>query len=99
VLRRAMAFCRSWKARLPKKMRLPLCCLAGEGVHGPADAYADGQEKEERPHDVSGALVGTTAAEKTEGYGYHQREDHHGLQMAEAEFWRGSHALRPRVAS
>ena len=58
----------------------------GKGVHGPADSYADEQEKDEGPEDVSGALVGAAATEEPEGDGDHQRENYHGLKMAEPEF-------------
>jgi hypothetical protein len=70
--------------------------LAGKGVHGPADAHADEQEEDERPEDVFGALVGATAAEKPEGDGNYERENYHGLKMAEPEFVWGHHAFSRR---
>jgi len=57
--------------------------LAGEGVHSPADAYADEQEEEEGPQNVFYAVGGPAAAEESEGDGNDQGEDEHGREMAE----------------
>ena len=57
--------------------------LAGEGVHDPADAYADEQKEEEGPQNVFYAVDGAAAAEESEGNGNDQREDNHGREMAE----------------
>src|ERR1700674_947446 len=70
-----------------------------EGVHRPADAHADQQEKEERPHDIFHALDGLPAAQEAERYRNQQREQQHRLQMTQVEYDRRTHAFRPRAAS
>src|ERR1700675_426099 len=57
-----------------------------KGVHRPGDSHADDQEKNEGPEDISDALVGAAAAEEPEGDRDYERENHHGLKMAEPEF-------------
>jgi len=64
--------------------------LAGEGVHGPADADAHQEKKEKRPEHVLDAVERAAAAEKSEGDGNHQREKQHGLKMIQANAHRAS---------
>jgi hypothetical protein len=47
-------------------VRLRANHLAGEGVHGPADAYANEQEQKEGPQNVFYAVDGAAAAEESE---------------------------------
>src|SRR6267143_4641361 len=70
-----------------------------EGVHRPADSYADQQEKEERPDDVFHAFNGLPAAQEAERYRNHQCKQQHRLQVTQAEFDGSAHAFRPRAAS
>src|SRR5712692_1651540 len=69
-------------------------CLAGEGVHGPADADAHQEKKEKGPQNVLDAIERAAAAEKSEGHGNHQREKQHGLKMIQVNAHRAS-ALAP----
>jgi len=71
----------------------------GKGEHDPANSDADDEEKDEGPEDVPGALVGAAAAQKAEGDRDYERENYHGLKMAQPEFVWGHHALRARVTS
>src|SRR2546430_17556913 len=56
---------------------------AREGVHGPANAHAHQEKKQQGPEDVLHALLGLAAAEKSECNGNHQSKNHQGLQVAE----------------
>jgi len=77
----------------------PNGALSREGVHGPADAHADEQEKKQRPEDVLYALADPAAAQKSERNGDEQRKERHRLKMSETKLDRGDHAFRPRAAS
>src|SRR5205807_10114168 len=72
---------------------------AGEGIHRPANSHANQKKKKQGPHDIFHALDRLSAAQKAKRDGNQQREEQHGLQMAELESHSRVHALRPRAAS
>src|SRR5580692_10819596 len=62
-------------------------------IHGPADAHADEQKKEEGPRDILHTFGGLPAAQEAEGDGDHQGKKQHRLEVTELERDGGDHAL------
>jgi hypothetical protein len=72
---------------------------AREGIHRPANGYADQQEEEQGPDDVFHSVEGAAATQETESYGDDQGKEHHCLKVRELEWHGAVYAFRPRAAS
>src|SRR5882762_1980335 len=57
--------------------------LTRERVHGPADPDTEQQKEQQRPCNVFYAIHGAAPAQEAERDGYQEREQQHGLQVAQ----------------
>src|SRR5260370_2326323 len=64
---------------------MPAGILTGKGVHGPADTDTEQQKEQQRPRNIFYAIHWAATAQEAERDGYQEREQQHGLQVAQVK--------------